>query len=608
MTTSWKFSSRLIALVIATIGTVFALAASANAATYCVNDPACPAGGVAKGTVDNAVSAANASADHDTIRIGSGTYTAPSDVTQPTDIIGSGPGSTELDAAAGATSALSLLTGQAKVTDLTVRVTADHQVGILLRNGASAHRVRVIGAHTLTSVDGLVVGDPVSDISQVTVDLGHDYSNYGINDLGGATISDADITAGIGIEASYYGTIVRRAVVHATYPLRVVGGTLNIANALLRPPPDAPEADGFEAIGVENDAGNNALLNAADVTIAGPGYGTGLSARSNYADPGGSATANVAGMVISGVENDMYRHGKSLSEMADIKIDHSAYNASNLQLLPGFGDLTVGPGNITDGPDPRFVNPAAGDYRLRYDSPLLDKGPTTEPLSDDDPDLAGQSRVRDSDGNGSAIRDIGAYEYQRLAPTAAFEASAGSPASFDARASNDPDGDPLTFSWAFGDGASGPGAATTSHAFSAPGSYLTTLTVTDPTGQSATAAKSIAIAAGASAPVISGLKQSARSWLERNKLPHIASKKIGTTFRFKLDQPAKVRFVFSRRGKRTGALTFAAHSGANKLRFLGRISKMRKLRPGRYTVTVTATNAAGKQSKPQSLSFKIARS
>ena len=51
---------------------------------------------------------------------------------------------------------------------------------------------------------------------------------------------------------------------------------------------------------------------------------------------------------------------------------------------------------------------------------LLDKGPPTEPLSDDDPDLGGRSRVRDSDGNGSAVRDIGAYEYQRLAPTATF--------------------------------------------------------------------------------------------------------------------------------------------------------------------------------------------
>ena len=69
-------------------------------------------------------------------------------------------------------------------------------------------------------------------------------------------------------------------------------------------------------------------------------------------------------------------------------------------------------------PDPRFVNRAAGDYRLRWDSPLLDHGRPTDLVQGENPDLAGHERVRDSDGNGSAIRDIGAYEYQRLAPTA----------------------------------------------------------------------------------------------------------------------------------------------------------------------------------------------
>ena len=68
-----------------------------------------------------------------------------------------------------------------------------------------------------------------------------------------------------------------------------------------------------------------------------------------------------------------------------------------------------------------------------------------------------------------------------------------------------------------------------------------------------------------------------------------------------------MRFVFSRKGKRNGALSFAAHPGANKLHFPGRISKKRKLCPGRYRVTAVATNAAGRRSAPKSLSFKIAR-
>src|SRR5205823_2961782 len=131
--------------------------------------------------------------------------------------------------------------------------------------------------------------------------------------------------------------------------------------------------------------------------------------------------------------------------------------------------------NLTNGPDPSFVNPAAGDYRLRFDSPLLDKGPPTQPLSNDDPDLGGRSRVRDSDGNGSAVRDIGAYEYQRLAPAAMFAlapatTALGAGTGFDAAGSADPDGDPISLAWGFGDGTSGSGAQT-SHLFAAPGSY-----------------------------------------------------------------------------------------------------------------------------------------
>ena len=157
----------------------------------------------------------------------------------------------------------------------------------------------------------------------------------------------------------------------------------------------------------------------------------------------------------------------------------------------GDGSLTQGPGNHTDNPDPRFIDAAHLDYRLRHDSPLIDAGRPTAFLGEENPDLAGHDRVRDSDGNGSAIRDIGAYEYQRLAPTAAFgvspqQALLGEPTAFDASASVDPDGDPLELNWDFGDGgtASGPNAA---HTFGAPGSFPVKLTVVDPTGLSAEA-------------------------------------------------------------------------------------------------------------------------
>ena len=83
--------------------------------------------------------------------------------------------------------------------------------------------------------------------------------------------------------------------------------------------------------------------------------------------------------------------------------------------------------------------------------------------------------------------DVGAYEYQRKAPSAAVivtpnQAIAGQPIVFDGAGSSDPDpGDALTYSWSFDDGTMVTGATVT-HAFAAPGPHAGTLTVTDPLG------------------------------------------------------------------------------------------------------------------------------
>jgi len=55
-----------------------------------------------------------------------------------------------------------------------------------------------------------------------------------------------------------------------------------------------------------------------------------------------------------------------------------------------------------------------------------------------------------------------------------------------------------------------------------------------------------------------------------------------------------------------GSLRLRAGTGANQLRFEGRISPARKLKSGRYTVLFTATSRADKSSAPQSHSFTIA--
>jgi PKD repeat protein len=63
---------------------------------------------------------------------------------------------------------------------------------------------------------------------------------------------------------------------------------------------------------------------------------------------------------------------------------------------------------------------------------------------------------------------------------------------FDGRGSTDPDGDPLTHRWSFGDGALGTGATVT-HVFASAGSFTTTLTVEDGRGGSHQASISLQV-------------------------------------------------------------------------------------------------------------------
>ena len=56
-----------------------------------------------------------------------------------------------------------------------------------------------------------------------------------------------------------------------------------------------------------------------------------------------------------------------------------------------------------------------------------------------------------------------------------------------------------------------------------------------------------------------------------------------------------------------GMLAFTGHHSTNKVIFQGRISPSEKLKPGRYTLVITATNAGGQRSSPARLTFTIVK-
>jgi uncharacterized repeat protein (TIGR01451 family) len=106
---------------------------------------------------------------------------------------------------------------------------------------------------------------------------------------------------------------------------------------------------------------------------------------------------------------------------------------------------------------------------------------------------------------------------------------------------------------------------------------------------------------------------------------------VGTTFKFTLDKAVPVRLDFTQRARgrkvkgrcvtqnrqnrrkpacrRTairGSLRSAGHAGVNTVRFYGWLSTRRKLRPGRYTLVITATTT-GVGSTSEKLTFTIVR-
>jgi len=107
--------------------------------------------------------------------------------------------------------------------------------------------------------------------------------------------------------------------------------------------------------------------------------------------------------------------------------------------------------------------------------------------------------VTDDDGASDSISQTIQIGPTNQAPTAAFAFSPTNPAvngwvQFDGSASSDPDGTIASYSWSFGDGTSDTGVVAW-HRFSAPGTYVVTLTVVDNGGTSDSTSQAIQVGA-----------------------------------------------------------------------------------------------------------------
>jgi hypothetical protein len=139
-------------------------------------------------------------------------------------------------------------------------------------------------------------------------------------------------------------------------------------------------------------------------------------------------------------------------------------------------------------------------------------------------------------------------------------------------------------------------------------------------------------ALGPANPAVTGFSESAARWRRGRSLPRISSTggaPVGTTFSFSLNEPATVTFAFTRsvagrrargrcvashanahkaRCRRTvsvGSFSVAGKAGLDKVRFQGRLSSAKTLKPGTYSVSINARNANGLKGVSRSVSFTI---
>lgn len=174
-------------------------------------------------------------------------------------------------------------------------------------------------------------------------------------------------------------------------------------------------------------------------------------------------------------------------------------------------------------------------------------------------------------------------------------------------------------SWDFGDGAIGSGAEVT-HVYADAGSHPVTVTVTDEAGNTTVRSGMVEVAAAPepTTPTPTTPTPTPTVTVPQIESVHLTHRTIraagarakaprATRLKLRLSGPATVRVTVAgkRRGLPTATLTRKLKAGSSAVSLSARIGK-RTLRPGRYVVSVVATNAAG-VSKPARVVLRVVR-
>jgi hypothetical protein len=458
--------------LVAALGGGGAGASAAAGATYCVHQPE-DCAGTAQPTVQAALDAAAVAPGRDRVVVGWDTGVAPEGFTvvagNAVDVVGD----PAAELALGGTQTVRVEEPSAVVdgidlflADPTIGPAVDLVAGTLQNANvwvtAGAPTIR-LGAGTLRNVRqnfGMEVGTGVQAVGP------------------GGLIEDSELLAFHGLVSTSDALVIRRTLIDGTglapgsTGLEVRAGAVTADETTVRMGAYRP---GGVAVDAAPGASGSVALTLRGATIEGdrdaPLTSTGLRAA---CDGGGTATVSLLDTVAWSSGLDLEQSGSGCA----VALDHVRYGAR-------VGAFADGPA-VSAGPAGPMGTLTAG-----VGSPLIDAGSARG----GDGDVAGAPRVVDGDGDGVAVRDIGAGEYQRRPPVASLvlegtSTIAGKAILATAGGSEDPDAadrDRLAYAWSI-DGARVPagedGKAVLEHVMSAEGTHTVGVVVTDPAGLS----------------------------------------------------------------------------------------------------------------------------